>query len=116
MTAQSPVPTADFRFQLSPDNIKNVELITNPGAKYDSEVKAVLKIYTVAPTGEGFAIDNKLSIGHQYRFYYSDKLKANFRHKNLDVFAAVNYARRKGNENVLSTEETFFKFVLQFVY
>ncbi len=94
-------------YQLSPDNIKNVELITNPGAKYDSEVKAVLKINTLKPSGEGFSVDNKLSFGHQYKTYYSDNLKVNYRHKNLDVFSSVNYSEKKSHENVLSTDETF---------
>lgn len=94
-------------FQLSPDNIKNIELITNPGAKYDSEVKAVLIINTVAPTGEGLSIDNKLSVGYQYKTYYSDNLKLNYRKKNLDVFASCAYSETKSHENVISTDETF---------
>lgn len=94
-------------YQLSPDNIKNIELITNPGAKYDSEVKAVIKINTLTPTGEGFSIDNKLSVGYQYRPYYTDNLKLNYRHKNLDVFASVGYSENKHKENVHSTDETF---------
>ncbi|MBQ9213567.1 MAG: TonB-dependent receptor [Bacteroidales bacterium] len=94
-------------YQLSPDNIKNIELITNPGAKYDSEVKAVLIINTAAPTGEGLSIDNKLSVGYQYRPYFADNLKINYRHKNLDLFVSVAYAEKKFKEHAPSTEETF---------
>ena len=95
-------------YQLSPDNIKTIELIRNPGAKYDAEVKAVLKITTIAPTGEGFAIDNKLSIGHQFdNFYMDNNLKINYRYKNLDLFAAASYGKKNFKENVLSTDETF---------
>ncbi|MEE3447889.1 MAG: outer membrane beta-barrel family protein, partial [Bacteroidales bacterium] len=94
-------------YMLSPDNIKNVELITNPGAKYDSEVKAVLKINTLKPCGEGFSADNKLSFGYQYKPYYSDNLKVNYRKENLDLFAAVNFVETKSKENVVSTDETF---------
>ncbi len=94
-------------YQLLPDNIKNIELITNPGAKYDSEVKAVLKINTIAPTGEGFSVDNKLIGGYQYKCYFADNIKLNYRHKNLDMFASVGYSDKKYKENVLSTDETF---------
>ncbi|MBR6279551.1 MAG: carboxypeptidase-like regulatory domain-containing protein, partial [Bacteroidales bacterium] len=34
---------------ISPENIKNVEVITNPGAQYDAEVKAVIRITTLKP-------------------------------------------------------------------
>ena len=94
-------------FMLSPDNIKNIKLISNPSAKYDSEVKSVLIINTINPTGEGFSIDNKLSIGHQYKFYFIDNLKVNYRNKQIDMFAAVNFSEKKINETVISTDETF---------
>ena len=47
--------------QLKSENIKSVELITNPGAKYDASVKAVVKIRTKAAQGEGFGFDVRSS-------------------------------------------------------
>lgn len=47
--------------RLNSDEIKNVELITNPGSKYDATVKAVIRIQTVKRKGDGswygFALD-----------------------------------------------------------
>ncbi len=37
----------------------------------------------------------------------NDNLNVNYRHKNLDLFAAVNYSEKKNQETVLSTDETF---------
>lgn len=43
--------------QLKSEDIKNVELITSPGARYDASVKAVVKITTRPIKGEGFGFD-----------------------------------------------------------
>ena len=43
--------------QLKSTDIKSVELITNPGAKYDATVGAIVKIQTVRRAGDGFSID-----------------------------------------------------------
>ncbi len=45
--------------QLSSDNIKSVEVVSNPGARYDASVKAVIRIITKKVAGEGFGIDNR---------------------------------------------------------
>ena len=40
--------------RLSSDNIRNVEVITNPGARYSASVKSVIRITTKQIEGEGF--------------------------------------------------------------
>ena len=45
--------------QLSSDNIKSVEVVSNPGARYDASVKAVIRIITKKIAGEGISIDNR---------------------------------------------------------
>lgn len=47
--------------QLSSDNVKRVEVVRNPGARYDATVKAVVRIYTRKSQGEGFGFDNRFS-------------------------------------------------------
>ena len=43
--------------RLQSDNIKSVEVITNPGARYASSTKAVIRITTKKILGDGFGFD-----------------------------------------------------------
>ena len=52
--------------QLSSDNVKRVEVVRNPGARYDATVKAVVRIYTKKAQGEGFGFNNRFLT----RYYY----------------------------------------------
>ena len=48
---------------LKSDQIKDVEVVMTPGAKYDASVRSVIRIKTIRPVGEGFSFDNKTLIG-----------------------------------------------------
>ncbi len=77
---------------LNSDNIKSVEIVTNPGARYDASVKAVIRIYTKKRMGDGFGFD----VGSSY--YQSEEnadwietLNINYRKKGVDVFGRFYY-------------------------
>jgi hypothetical protein len=77
--------------QITSEDIKSVELITNPGAKYDATVGSVILIKTKRPQGEGFSFNTQAS-------YFVSKcpdlalgVNWNYRHKGLDVFGSVWY-------------------------
>jgi hypothetical protein len=57
--------------QLSSDNIKSVEVVSNPGARYDASVKAVIRIITKKAAGEGIGIDNKTVARHRTAYGWS---------------------------------------------
>lgn len=48
--------------RLQPDEIKNIEVISTPGARYAASVKSVIRITTKKPVGKGIGIDAKTSI------------------------------------------------------
>lgn len=50
--------------QLSADNIQQVEVVTNPGARYDASVKAVVRIMTKKVVGEGFGFSDRLMVNN----------------------------------------------------
>ena len=77
--------------QISSEDIKSVQLITNPGAKYDATVGAVILIKTKRPQGEGFSFNTQASYYQSERPDLALGTNWNYRHKGLDVFGSVWY-------------------------
>lgn len=77
--------------QLPSSQIKNVEVITNPGARYASTVNAVIRITTVSPVGEGFSASDRTTVGYKHYAYLFEQLNLNYRKYGLDLFAVLNY-------------------------
>ena len=77
--------------QLSSDNIKSVEVVSNPGARYDASVKAVIRIFTKKVAGEGFGFDNRAVVRHRDEYGWSayDQLNLNYRKNGFDLSAIV---------------------------
>ena len=77
--------------QLSSDNIKSVEVVSNPSARYDASVKAVIRIFTKKVAGEGFGFDNRAVVRHIYEYGWSayDQLNLNYRKNGFDLSAMV---------------------------
>lgn len=77
--------------QLNSQDIKNVEVITNPGAKYDASVKSVIRIRTKPSQGEGFG--GTLRAQNGFRHYFSSMEQANLKYRKggLEVFTNLNY-------------------------
>lgn len=68
--------------RLSSDNIKSVEVISNPGAKYDASVNAVVRITTQKNEGEGLGIDNRTVAKYQSKWTLSEQVNLNYRKGN----------------------------------
>ena len=80
--------------RLRSEEIKEVEVITNPGAQYDATVTAVVRIKTVRRDGNGFGYDLSAANNQDLRYGSSDPsatLNLRYRHKSLDVFGMANY-------------------------
>ena len=77
--------------RLNPENVKSVEVITNPGARYNKSVTSVLRITTKQIAGEGFGFDCKTvgSVNEQKRTSGFETLKLNWRKGGWDVNAHV---------------------------
>ena len=81
--------------RLSADNIKDVEVITNPGARYDASVTSIIRITTKKAVGDGFSLDNRL-FGEVNDYGYlvgEDNLNMNYRTGGLDIGATLRASR-----------------------
>lgn len=77
--------------QLNSADIKNVEVITNPGAKYDASVKAVIRIRTKRPQGDGFSGSLRAQAIMQKYFRSVDQANLKFRTGGLEIFGNFGY-------------------------
>ena len=82
--------------QLKSTDIKNIELITNPGAKYDATVGAIVKIQTVRKAGDGFSIDTWGRWKQGRKDQEAASLDLNYRNNGLDIFASL-WASKENN-------------------
>lgn len=88
--------------QLASAQIKNVEVVTNPGSRYDASVNAVIRITTVAPVGEGFSLNDRTTLGYKHYAYLFEQVDFNYRKRGLDLFGMLdyeNYRERSGYTN-----------------
>ena len=93
--------------QLSSDNVKRVEVVRNPGARYDATVKAVVRIYTKKTQGEGFGFDNRFSTNYRYGWSVLNQFNFNYRKGGFDLSGMLFGSNSCNEDNKMLTTETF---------
>lgn len=93
--------------QLSSDDIKSVEVLRNPGARYDASVKAVVRITTKKVQGEGFGFNNRAYLGYQYDLWLLDQFNFNYRKGGFDLGGMLLGRDSKFEENKILTQKTY---------
>ena len=75
--------------RLKSGDIKNVEIITSPGAKYDATVSSVIRVKTVKKKGEGLSgtFISKLSYNGFLNGF--EQANLNYQHKGLELFSTL---------------------------
>lgn len=97
--------------RLRSEEIKDVEVITNPGAQYDATVSAVVRIKTVRREGTGFGYDVNLQHQQNLRYGFSDPgatLNLRYRHRNVDFFGMVNYWKWESTNASSPEQKSYF--------
>ena len=93
--------------QLSSDNVKRVEVVRNPGARYDATVKAVVRIYTKKAQGEGFGFNNRFLTRYQYDWSVLDQFNFNYRKGGFDLSGMLFGSNPSNEDNKTLVTETF---------
>lgn len=77
--------------QINSSNIKNVEVVTNPGAKYGASVKAVINITLKAPQGDGLSGLIRAQGAVQKYARTMDQVNLKYRTGGLEIFGNFGY-------------------------
>ena len=101
--------------RLRSEEIRDVEVINNPGAQYDATVRAVVRIRTVRQQGDGLSLDLTLSDEHDLRYDFDRpqaKVGVNYRKNGVDVFGSVyyyhqDYRQYSTIEDITTTDKVF---------
>ena len=100
--------------RLHSDNIKSVEVITNPGSRYPASAKAVICITTKKAQGEGFGVDASTTgeYDEKHNFGANGHLNVNYRKNGLELGAYASVARQyqpdyKGVQQITYLDKTW---------
>lgn len=89
--------------RLQPSEIKTIEVITNPGVRYNAQVKSVIRITTKKLYGEGWGIDAQTSVGinDQTRTSGTEAVNLNYRQAKWELSATLsgNYTHRPDDKD-----------------
>jgi len=95
--------------RLQSNEIQSIEVINNPGAQYDAQVRSVVRIKTIRKQGEGFGFTLDLSDEQSLRKSSANdpnlNFNANYRINGIDIFAGVNVFRWSSRQTSTLTGE-----------
>ena len=91
--------------RLNSSDIKDIEVITNPGARYDATVSAVIRIHTVRKVGDGFGFDARTSAYYWENWDTYNQLNMYYRGNGLELTAGSAYNLSNNLTRLATTNE-----------
>lgn len=91
--------------QLKSTDIKSVDIITSPGARYNAEVSAVIRIKTIHRQGDGLSVKAYSQVKYNEKWTTYDDVTVKYRRGGLEVFG--NMMVNNGNhseDNTITTD------------
>ncbi|MCI2180865.1 MAG: carboxypeptidase-like regulatory domain-containing protein, partial [Prevotella sp.] len=82
---------------LKSKNLKTVELVLNPGVKYDASTKAVINLTTVQNSDEGWGVDVESNYIQNHHASFTDKVNLSYQTKRFSFYDLIKYDR---NNNI----------------
>ncbi|MCM1078370.1 MAG: outer membrane beta-barrel protein [Bacteroidales bacterium] len=76
--------------QIISENVQNVEVVNNPGARYSASTKAVIRIRTKRPQGEGLGFTETAEVrNNRGKYGFREQVDLNYRHGGLDISGRI---------------------------
>lgn len=76
---------------LKSNDIKSIDILTSPGARYNAEVRAVIRIHTVKGTSDGFGVTAFGQGEHGRKWTTYDDASVRYRRGGLEVTGALSF-------------------------
>ncbi len=93
--------------QLKSSDIKSVDIITTPGAKYNAEVGAIIRIKTVRPQSDGISVETYSQVRRNNKWNTYDDADVKYRNGRLEVSGNVGFENENHSENTTVTTNTY---------
>lgn len=91
--------------QLKSTDIKSIDVITSPSAKYNAEVGAVIRIKTVRRLGEGISAELFSQVKYNHKWTNYDDATVKYRTGGLEIFGNMSFTHGNySEENTLITD------------
>ena len=90
--------------RLKSNDIKSIDIITSPGAKYDRSISSVIRIRTIKPQGDGFSFSTSTNVRNNKKWGGYEDINVKYRTHGLEIFAEE-YVRNSwiGEDNHLGS-------------
>jgi len=94
----------EFVAQIKPEMVDKVELITNPGVKYDADVSGVINIVLKKEYRSGISGSLKIPIPHPAKIVAEPGANLEYGNQHFRIYVGdqLHYERFKGNEKVIT--------------
>lgn len=90
-------------------NIRNVEVISNPGSSYAADAKAVIRIRTKKPQGDGWSGTFRSEDGFRHYFQSGNMINLKYRAGGFEVFSTLTYDTGRSREKKFTDMATVTK-------
>ena len=94
--------------QLKSTDIKSVDIITSPGARYNAEVSAVIRIKTIRQQGDGLSVEAFSQTKYNRWWTNYEDLTVKYRTGGLEVFGTGSFYNNHYAEDPTLSSDLFF--------
>ncbi|MDO4526259.1 MAG: outer membrane beta-barrel family protein [Bacteroidales bacterium] len=93
--------------RLSSKEIANIELDSNPGAKYAASVGAVIRINTIKKAGDGLSGSERLRVRQGHYTSFNELVNLNYRKNAFDIFGELSHSFNQSYQEQRENDQTF---------